>query len=103
MAQLLRVDDRADALDLSVGDVERERAHDVPLPVDGQGAGLAVDLHGSDREPVDALGAPHPVDQRLRDRSTSEHRAGDGPNLAAAVAVQRDIVSQHCLQGVQVA
>ena len=46
VAELVRVDDGTDGLDAAVGDVEGEDAHEAAVGVDGEQAGVAVDLGG---------------------------------------------------------
>ena len=103
MAQLVRVDDRVDALDLAVGDVERHDVQDPLLPVEAQEAGVAVHLDRSERGAFDGPGELHPVHQHPRHPMAPEHRVGDRPHLAAAVTVQGDVVGQQGLEPVEVA
>lgn len=51
MRELIGVDDRADALDLAVGDIERDYGHQLPLLVEVKRAETSVDLESADRHP----------------------------------------------------
>src|ERR671911_456436 len=52
--QLVGVDDRDDACDLTAGDVERQHADQPLLSVEKERSRAAVDLHGAQRHSRDA-------------------------------------------------
>src|SRR3954464_7971261 len=100
--ELVGVDDRADAPDLTAGDVERQHADEPPLRVEVERARAAVDLDGAQlaRNPR----APaEPLDQHARDAATPAQRPCERGNLAAAVAGQLDVVSEQRLETGEVA
>ena len=68
VAQLVRVDDRAQRLDLAVGDVKRQDAHELARGREEQHAGLAVHLGGAalELEQLGLLAEPREQLQDLR-------------------------------------
>src|SRR5947209_504008 len=103
MPELVRVDDRADAPDLALGDVYCQHPDDPLLPVDIERAGPSVDLDRPYRHVRKAVGQAEPVDQAARDAIASMQRAGERWNLAAAVAGQLDVVSEQRLEPGEIA
>src|SRR4051812_19584114 len=100
--QLVGVDDRADAPDLTAGDVERQHADQPPLGVEVQRSRATVDLDGSHlaRNPC----APaEPLDHHACDAPAPAQRPRERGNLAAAVAGQRDVVSEERLETGEIA
>ena len=63
-----------------------------------QRAGLAVHLDLAERRSRDPLALPHPGAQRARDALAALHRARERGRLAAAVAVQHDVVGEQRLE-----
>src|SRR4051794_37980185 len=65
VAQLLRVDDRADRLDLAVRDVQRQDVDQPAIRAEEFRARLAVHRDPADLEAADALREPAPVAEHL--------------------------------------
>jgi hypothetical protein len=101
-AELVRVDDRADGLDPSVGDVEGEDAQQAAVRVEGEQAGVAVDL-GRGVADADGAAAAGQAEQQPGDPLGPVHRGGQGRGLATAVAVQDGVGGQQADQAVGVA
>src|SRR3954471_24347977 len=100
--QLVGVDDRADAPDLTAGDVERQHADEPPLRVEVERARAAVDLDGPylARTPCPPA---EPLDHHACDAPAPAQRPRERGNLAAAVAGQLDVVSEERLETGEIA
>jgi len=100
--ELVRVADRADRLDLSVADVERQRRHRVAVPITQDRAGLAVhlvrDRHAADVHERAHQGRENPGDPLGADEGISPPRS-----LAASVADQQDVPGEQVLELVELA
>src|SRR5215204_2853264 len=103
MRQLVGVDDRVDAGDLTAGDLERDHGDQPLLCVKEERARVTVDLDGAQRRARKARAQAGPVDQGGRDTAAAAQRARQGGNLAAAVAGQLHVVGEQRLQPRQVA
>jgi hypothetical protein len=101
--QLVRVDDRAHALDLALRDVEARHADQPALAVEEQRTRLAVHLLTADGEAAEAGEGAHPSDQQARDAGAAVDRSCGGGRLAAAVATENDVVGQQLLQPFEIA
>jgi hypothetical protein len=101
--QLVRVDDRAHALDLAVGDVEDHHAGQSALAVEEQRTRLPVDLLAAQGEAAEAGAGAQTRPQRASHPDAAVDRTGDGGRLAAAVAVEHHVVGQQLLQPLEIA
>ena len=86
---------------MAVGDLEAERAHDLPVLAD-QGARPAVDLAEVELVLV-ALGEPHQPEHEAGDLRTAVQRGLAGGRLAAAVAGRDRVLGQQLDEPVEVA
>ena len=77
--ELVRVDDRAHALDPAVGDVERHHADHALLAVQQERARLAVDLDPADRGAGDPRALPHPGHAACAPRASGRAALGRAP------------------------
>jgi hypothetical protein len=102
VAELVRVDDRAHALDLALRDVEAHHADQLAVAVEDQRTRLPVHVLAADVEAEAAAGA-QPRHQRARDLGAAVDRMSEGGRLAAAVAVEHHIVGQQLLQPLEIA
>jgi hypothetical protein len=85
--QLVGVGDRADARDLTAGDIERQDGDQPLLCIESERSRPAVDLDGAQRHARKARAQGDPVDLRARDAVASAQRArerryGPGTSLA---------------------
>ena len=103
MCQLVGVDDRADAGDLTAGDIECAHADQPLLSVEKERSRAAVDLHGTQRHAQDAGGQAEPVDQRAREVVAPAQRLRERRSLAAAVACQLHVVGEQRLEPSEIA
>ena len=87
MHQLVGIEDRADACDLTASDIERHHADQPLLWVDEERSRATVDLDGTQRDARKAGDQADPVDQRARDAVAPAQRPCERRNLAAAVPV----------------
>src|SRR4051812_47245962 len=102
MAELLRVDDRADRLDLPICDVERHDADQLPFRIQVLGARMSVYQYATELDTADRLEAqPHPIDEHPSDLGAAEDRVLDRRRHPPAVAVQLDVFRQQRLEGVE--
>src|SRR6266487_2123518 len=100
--QLVRVDDRAHALDLALRDVEDRHAVQPALAVEEQRTRVPVHLLAARGEAEAGEGA-QPRDQQARDPGAGVERTCGGGRLAAAVAAEDDVVGQQLLQPLEIA
>ncbi len=103
VGKLVRVDNRADAPDLTAGDVERQHADEALLCVKNECSWAVVDLDGAQRHAGDARAEDQRLDQRARDAVAAAQRARQGGHLAAAVASQLNVVGEQRLEPRKVA
>src|SRR5262249_42822481 len=101
--QLVRVDDRADARDLTARDLERTHGEQPLLRVDKERSRAAVDLDGAQRDAGNSRAEAEPVEQRARDTAAAAQRARQGGRLAAAVAGPLPVVGEKRLKTWEVA
>ncbi len=102
MTELVRIHDHTNGLHLPVEDVQCDRADDIPVPIPGDGTGLAVDPAGLDI-------AADPGEPRKGRREYAGHvlDACDGPcplrRVAAGVPAQLNVRGEHLPQTLHVA
>src|SRR5215207_8989507 len=100
--QLVRVDDRAHALDLPLSDVEGHHTDQPALAVEEQRTWLPVYLLAA-RGDAEAGEGAQPRDQRARRLGAAVDRTCEGGSLAAAVGAEHHVVGQQLLQPLEVA
>src|SRR4051794_16939384 len=98
MRELVGVDDRADAADLTAGDIEREHPDHPFLGVEEERPRGAVDLDWTQRHTGDAAAETEPGDHRVGDAAAAAQRARERRRLAAAVAGEVHVASEERLQ-----
>src|SRR5262247_3839241 len=104
MRQLVRVDDRVDAGDLTVLEIERQHPEHRVLPVEEEHARTAVDVDVTQRHTRDASEPAGPVaGHRASDPAAAAHRPGKGWSLTAAVRGQPYVMSKQRLQPGEIA
>src|SRR5262249_31090208 len=101
--QLVGVDDRADACDLTAGDLECHHGDQPLLCVEIERSRATVDLDGAQRQPRKAGAQADPVPQPACDMGAPAQRPREPPNLPAAGAVHLHVVSEKRLEPRQVA
>src|SRR4029450_11916928 len=103
VAQLLRVADGPDRLDLIVHDVERNHRQRPPVGVDEDRPGLPVDLEvsGPDHAPLQSL--LRGPEQQTGDVVAAVHGLREGGCLAAAVPVRDDVGGEQREEAVGIA
>src|SRR5918996_3018630 len=103
VAELLRVDDRADRLDLAVGDIEGEDTDQPPVRIEELGPGLTVHVHAAKLDAGDASRDPPPVAKHLGDLDPAEGGALDRGSEPAPIAVQLDVLREQSLERLELA
>ena len=103
MLQLVRVDDRAHALDLALRNVEDHDADQAAVTVENERTGLSVHLLAPQGDaPDQGLKPREPRRQRARHPVSAVERPRDGGCLAASVAVEHHVVGQQFLQPLEI-
>src|SRR5918997_5444299 len=102
VAELLRVDDRADRLDLAVGDIEREDTDQPPVGIEELGPGLTVHVHAAKLD-ADANRDPPPVAKHLDDLDPAKGGTLDRGSEPAPIAVQLDVLREQSLERLELA
>ena len=77
MPELLGIDDRADRLDLAVGDVHRHDVDQLPIGIEELGSRLPVHRHAADLKAADPLREPAPVAHHLGGLGAAVDRVPD--------------------------
>ena len=103
MRELVGVDNRANAPDLTARDVERHHADQSLLCVEIERSRAAVDLDGAQRHARKSGAQAEPVDQRACDAAAAVQRPRERRDLAAAVTRQLDVVGEQRLQPSEIA
>src|SRR5215207_10368851 len=103
VGQLVGVDDRVDACDLTAGDVERHHGDQPLLCIEVERSWAAVDLDGARRYALKALAEADPADERAGDTGAAAQRVRQGGDLAAAVAGRLNIVGEQRLEPSEIA
>src|SRR5215207_1156423 len=103
VGQLVGVDDRVDACDLTAGDVERHHGDQPLLCIEVERSWAAVDLDGARRYALKALAEADPADERAGDTGAAAQSARQGGDLAAAVAGQVHVVGEQRLEPSEIA
>jgi len=101
--ELAGIDDRPHPPNLPVGDVERHHPDQPTLAVEQERARLSVDVHVTDVGSADLEALARPGQKRSRHAPAPVQRPGERGDLAAAVAVQHDVVREQRLERAEVA
>src|SRR5919106_2596577 len=102
VAELLRVDDRADRLDLAVGDIEGEDTDQPPVEIQELGPGPTVHVHAAKLD-ADANRDLPPVAKHPGDLDPAEGGALDRGSEPAPIAVQLDVLREQSLERLELA
>src|SRR3954452_619219 len=103
VGELVGVDDRVDARDLAVGDLERQHGDQPLVSVEIERPGTAVDLDRPYLHPRATGCAAAPVDHRARDAVASAQRPRERGSFTASVTGQLHIVSEQRLEPGEIA
>jgi hypothetical protein len=97
------VDDRTDRPDLPLDNVEREHADDPAIWVEQGGAGLTVHRQPAQTDAAQEVAHAPPAAHGLSCLRPAEDRLFDRRHVAAAVAVQLDVLGEQGLERLEVA
>src|SRR5262249_43331430 len=100
--ELVRVDNRPDAVDFPTSNLECPDRNQPALLIERQRPRSGVDLDDAHRH-ANALEALEPVQQRARATAAAAQRPRERGDLAATVACQHDVAGEQCLEAGQIA